>query len=511
MTTAISIGTTGLTASSKQMDVIGNNLANSNTLGYKAGSAFFESMLNQSIAAGGSMQVGSGVSVASIGTQFQQGSFETTGNATDLAIDGEGFFIVTDPEGGTYYTRAGNFHISKEGYLVDSNGYKVQGYGKNNDNLQSISLKNVQSEPSATKTFSMGVNLNDSAEAGTTFTVSQNVYDSKGQQHTLSTTYQKTEKAGYWGFTVVLDGNNISSGQSGDGIIFDENGSISKLYKGEVENFTVNTANDDDDATAGIKLLKPGQIYKNATSAITLKENGDGTGVWSITSRGGYDNATISTQEAGKIKIDLDGEGGADIEINVSDKTTWEDGDTISFSLKHTPSDGIEDQILSFATLTNGATIGDNGKITWQLKSDTINTITSYASASVVQSLSDDGYPSGVLKSVDVGKDGGITGYFTNGQTSQLGKILLANFPDAGELKKVGNYFAETISSGQPLINTAGTAGLGEVISNTLELSNVDTAKEFINMITAQRAYQANARVITTANDMLTELMNIKR
>lgn len=523
MTTAISIGTTGLTASSKQMDVIGNNLANSNTLGYKASDIYFESMLNQSISSGGSLQVGSGVSVSAINTQFMQGAFGTTGNATDLAIDGEGFFMVMDPEGATYYTRAGNFHISKEGYLVDNNDYKLLGYSNvggdvfGEEKLTYISLKNVQSVPKATEKISMGVNLNDSAERGETFTVSQTVYDSKGQQHNLSTTYQKTEKPGYWGFTVKLDDTNISSGQSADGIIFDENGNIDKLYAGTVGDFAFVTdpsASDPDHASATMELLKPGQIYKSTISDVVLTEEGDGSGVWKITSNGGYENMTISTQETGKIKIDLDGKGGADIVLNISDKATWENGDTISFKLNHTEVTA-EDQVLQFDALANGATIGyydvstGKNKVTWELVSDTINKITSYASDSVVQSLSNDGYTSGVLKSISVGNDGAITGFFTNGQTSELGRIILATFPNDGGLKKVGNYFAETIESGKPLKNIAGTAGLGELISSTLELSNVDTAKEFVNMITAQRAYQANARVITTANNMLTELMNI--
>ena len=161
MGSAISIGTTGLTAASKQMDVIGNNLANANTLGFKAGNTYFASMLNQSLTGGssGSMQVGQGVAVADVSTQFAQGSFETTGNATDLAIDGDGFFILRDREGGTYYTRAGAFHIDESGYLVDLNGYKVQGYNlfsSDTDEMSDINLKNVQSAPKATTEISFG-------------------------------------------------------------------------------------------------------------------------------------------------------------------------------------------------------------------------------------------------------------------------------------------------------------------------------------------------------------------
>jgi len=602
MSTAISIGTTGLTASSKQMDVIGNNLANSNTLGFKASNTYFASMLNQSLSSGGSLQVGSGVSVAAIGTSFQQGAFETTGNATDLAIDGEGFFIVEDAEGGIYYTRAGNFHISKEGYLVDANDYKVLGYcrtttGTQAETITPISLKNVQSVPQATTAVSMGINLNDATGTGEKFTVSQTVYDSKGAQHNLSTVYQKTEQPGTWGFTVKLD--DTEGDVEYQGVIFDEEGNLRKMYMGDLNDLT-------HPAGKGVTLsaVNYGQIFPTSG---TVKISYDGTN-WSISESGGFPDATLDDSEAGKIKIsldgdtnyeltfeinditkwaaddyftfdisndgrvlnktvssidgeitskgeivsgdswstisdieltyngstwtatgkgcytnmsvsyqdykinlDLDGQGGADIVLDLSEsKDKWVANDTISFSLVSSIAD-LDDIGITFADLSNGATIGDNNEVTWQLKTDTINKLTGYSSASVVQSLSADGYPSGVLKSLSFGKDGTITGFFTNGQTSNLGSILLANFPNPGGLKKVGNYFASTIESGTAIINMAGTGGLGEIISNTLELSNVDTAKEFINMIQAQRAYQASARVITTANDMLTELMNIKR
>ncbi|MCX7982190.1 MAG: flagellar hook-basal body complex protein [Syntrophales bacterium] len=602
MSTAISIGTTGLTASSKQMDVIGNNLANSNTLGFKASNTYFASMLNQSLSSGGALQVGSGVAVAAIGTQFQQGAFETTGSATDLAIDGEGFFIVQDPEGGVYYTRAGNFHISKEGYLVDTNDYKVLGYcrtttGSQADTITPISLKNVQSVPQATTQVSMGINLNDATSKGEKFTVSQTVYDSKGAQHNLSTIYQKTKQPGTWGFTVKLD--DVEGEVEYHGVVFDDDGNLKKIYKGAMSVITSTQ-----DKKVVVESVNYGQIYP---ASGTVKVAYDGNN-WTITNKGGFPSATLDTSEAGKIKvnldgsgeneltfeinditkwaaddyftfnisndgrilnksvtskeglitsknevvstdswastsniklkytgntwakesagcydgmtvsyqdykifIDLDGSGGADIILSLKDsKDLWTANDTIEFTLTSTVA-SVADLDLTFADLANGAIIGDNNKVTWQLKTDTINKLTGYSSASVVQSLSANGYPSGVLKSLSFGKDGTITGFFTNGQTSELGCVLLANFPNPGGLKKVGNYFASTIESGTAIINIAGTGGLGEVISNTLELSNVDTAKEFINMIQAQRAYQASARVITTANEMLTELMNIKR
>lgn len=520
MSSAISIGTTGLTASSKQMDVIGNNLANANTLGYKSGSTYFASMLNQSLSSGGSMQVGSGVAVAAVSTQFSQGSFENTGNATDLAIDGEGFFMVRDQEGAQYYTRAGAFHVASNGDLVDNNGYRVQGYNSTSetdfddeDELTSISLQNVKSEPKATMSTTMGINLDDTAAAGDKFNVSQTVFDSKGQQHNLSTTFQRCEQAGTWGFGVKLDDENSATGYSADGFVFDLNGDIENMYKGEAETPIVVTTGT---GTAAMTLLKAGQIYKTTTAPIAITESGDGSGIWSVTNNGGYENLAISTQEAGKIKVDLDGVGGTDLYFDISAAATWKNNDTITFELTKTDVTP-ENQVLQFAPLDNGATIGvfdtstDTNKVTWKVVGDDADSISGYASSSVVRSLSDDGYTSGVLKSLSVDPDGTINGFFTNGQTSQLGKILLANFANPSGLKKIGNYFGATTESGEAIRNTPGSGGLGEIMSNSLEISNTDTAKEFISMITAQRAYQSSARVITTADEMLSELMNIKR
>lgn len=180
---AISIGTTGLTASSKQMDVVGNNLANSNTLGFKASSTLFASILSDS----GTLAVGQGVGVSAITTQFSQGSFENTGNATDLAIDGKGFFMVKDNEGAVYCTRAGAFHIDAAGYLVDTNGYQVQGFTASTTDQDAveeetaISLQNVQSAPRASTEISIGANLNEDADFGDKFNVSQSVFDTKGK------------------------------------------------------------------------------------------------------------------------------------------------------------------------------------------------------------------------------------------------------------------------------------------------------------------------------------------
>ncbi|MBA4396422.1 MAG: hypothetical protein C0394_03445 [Syntrophus sp. (in: bacteria)] len=528
MGSAISIGTTGMTASSKQMDVIGNNLANANTLGFKAGNTTFASVLNQSLSGGGAMATGQGVTVAAIQNQFTQGSFEATGNATDLAIDGEGFFMVKDINNAAYFTRAGAFHINSQGYLVDGNNYRVQGYSKFSDEESDISLKNVQSAPKASTQITFGANLNDNAISGEKFNLSQNVFDSKGNLHILSMVFQKTEGNGTWGFDVKLDGNKMSNltDQSACGLYFDKNGVLKGMYKGEIENITETAAG----SIAETVVSKPGQLFKDA-AGIELTKSAS-SGVWTVTNAGDsdpsgtppvvndcYTNAIAWEETVNGIsylKADLDGTGGADIVFTLDG--TWAADDTVTFGVKRTDVD-IQDIVLTFGDLGNGATIGISegsgatikNRITWDIAGDTAHRISGYASASVIKSVSDDGYASGVLKSLGVGNDGVISGFFTNGQTAQLGQLILANFPDTSGLKRIGNYFGATTESGAAIKNKPGSGGLGEIMSQSLESSNVDVAKEFISMITAQRAYQASSRIITTADQMLTELMNIKR
>ncbi len=201
MGSALWIAISGLNASSKQMDVIGNNIANANTMGFKAGKTYFANVLSQSLSGGasGAMQIGQGVTVADVATQFSQGSLESTSSALDLAIDGGGFFIVEDSEGSQYYTRAGAFHIDGEGYLVDVNDCRVQGYAPSSPALGDINTRSAQSAPAASTNFSVGLNLDARTDAGGTFYSSQTVYDTLGAAHTLAATYMKTEGEGQWG------------------------------------------------------------------------------------------------------------------------------------------------------------------------------------------------------------------------------------------------------------------------------------------------------------------------
>ena len=511
MGSALWAGISGLNASSTEMDVIANNVANVNTIGYKAGKTYFADVLSQSLSGGtsGSMQVGRGVQVTEVGTQFGSGSFETTGNATDVAIDGDGFFMVNDKSNATYYTRAGSFHLDNTGNLVDTNGDKVQGYnffGGASTTVKDINLNNVQSAPVATTTFSVGANLDADTTKGDTFSTTQTVYDSLGEKHSLDVTYRKTEANNMWSFQCDLDGANATA-QTYEGFKFDNTtGALSKIYTGAASTVTVGGGGT---GVGTITLNQPGQIYQTGTMTLTKTGAGDTASDWSITNFGGYTHATILSATATAVTVDLDGSGGADLTLNQG--THFAKNDTAQFTLTHTEATPV-DLSITFAAPSNGATIGAANVVTWDLAGNTALPITDYASTSVINSLTNDGYASGLLKSLSVTSDGKISGFFTNGQTADVAQIVLANFSDPEGLKKMGsNLFAETITSGPAIMNVPGASGMGTVASNSLEMSNTDIATEFINMITAQKAYSANARVVTTEDQMLTELINIKR
>lgn len=517
MGSALWAGISGLNASSKQMDVIANNIANVNTIGYKAGKIFFADVLSQSISGGssGSMQVGRGVAVTEVGTLFGSGSFETTGNATDVAIDGDGFFMVNDSNGATYYTRAGAFHLDNNGNLVDTNGYKLQGFnffGSTTGRISDISLRNVQSAPQVTSTFSAGVNLNSETRTGDTYTTTQTVYDSLGARHSLGLTFQKTEKNGYWGVQSSLDGSDAIT-QDYYGLVFDTNGVLHSLYTATCGASPVNHSGGGTGTVDSVIVNKRGQLYQNGVITLTRGANEN---AWTITSPE-YTNLNYRLGESDIddiIAIDLDGEGGTDITIAIS-PIGWANGDNFTLTIVQNEISPVDFSVRfhnSDGTLPNGATIGNRGVITWDIAGTSALTVTNYASTSVIKSLKNDGYASGLLKSLSIRGDGVISGFFTNGQTSDLAQIVLADFDNPWGLKKMGsNLFAETVRSGPAVRNVPGASGMGELASNSLEMSNTDVATEFINMITAQKAYQASARVITTQDQMLSELMNIKR
>jgi flagellar hook protein FlgE len=412
MLSSLYSGISGINAAGYSMSVIGNNIANANTVGFKAGYTSFADILNQSLggAGGGGLQVGRGVELTSVGTIFGQGSFETTTSGTDMAVEGDGFFVVADATG-AYYTRAGQFIIDNEGYLVNPNGFKLQGYGVDATGtvvttLDDLNVETVSSAPNQSTEFKVNTNLKGDEVAGTTYSTTVTVYDAIGAAIPLTLTFTKLA-ANAWDYTPSVPAAMGSVLTTAGSIAFDTNGALVSI-DGSASPFL--------DRTFTIAPVAGGATF--------------------------------------------------DVLWDVWDGDAW------------MPTAGL----------------------------------TGYAASSDTTFVYQDGYGSGSLHTINMDQEGTIVGSFTNGQTRVMGQVVLADFTSPWGLMKVGgSLYAESTDSGQPTIGLPGTSGRGGVAAGSLEMSNVDMALEFVKMITTQRSYQANARVITTSDDLLAELMNMKR
>ncbi len=430
MLTALFSAISGLSANGIALSVIGDNVANMNTVGFKSSRIAFGDVLSQTITGiAGNSQVGRGVLVSGITPLFTQGSFETSASALDMAIDGEGFFIVSNGSG-RFFTRAGQFTLDKDGKIVNPDGYILQGYladdsGNITGTIGDIVISTQQAAANPTSQVSFTVNL-DARESvpSAAFTL-----DGNGDG-------VNDDPANYNFSTQVT--------------VYDSQGNAREVtayfVKTAVNAWTVHYVHEDPAA--------PGELTEAGTQDLTFGLNGELT----------------------------DDNSGTAVSFNFG-------GGIVS----------PQDIYFNYGTGTAEGGTGFDGS-------------SQYAAEFSVTNLTQDGYSAGALKNINIEQDGTITGIFTNGQTRVIGQIALAKFAAPTELTKLGrNLYGESYSSGQPIVGAASSGGLGRVLSNTLELSNVDLAEEFIRMISAQRGFQANSRIITTTDDLLQELVNLKR
>jgi flagellar hook protein FlgE len=473
-------GVTGMTAYGNAMSIIGNNIANVNTSGFKAGRPIFGDILSQSL--GASSQIGRGVELTKVDTLFQQGSFSTTENITDMAIDGSGFFVVRN-QNGTFFTRAGNFHFDSAGYLVDPMGLSLQGSaivsGNVTGSVGDIRIENLTGTPNPTGNGANGIggvqiaaNLDsrvsvppafniESTSATTNFSTSITAYDSLGNGHLLNVYFNKTA-TNSWEYHVTADSSDLTgwpgtpiAGQTwppataqkievGRGILeFTTEGALNRV--GQYASPTTYTA-----------PVAPAIAYQPTWGAIS------------------YPAAGVPLQ----------------ISFNFSGGATA--AQSIGFNFGDPLTAGAASTAVANATGKGG--------------------LTQYGSTSAVSYQKQDGYAVGSLRNISISQKGIITGIYTNGQTIDLYQIFLADFKSPSDLLKQGkNLFSQSKDSGEPIIGPPGSSGKGTVIANSIEMSNVDLAAEFVNMITTQRGFTANTRVISTSDAMLTELVNLKR
>lgn len=554
MQSSLFTGVSGINANMSELSVIGNNIANVNTIGFKGSRVTFADVLSQTLTGGsGTNQIGLGVNMSSIQKIFTQGSFETTGNTLDLAISGDGFFIIKDPTlNSTYYTRAGQFQTDRNGYVVNPEGMRVQGYMANSSgNLQNIitdiNLTTNTLSPNATGSATLTANLDSNAEiTGFVFTTGTND----------SIRFSVDGGATWLTASLVTDGGLTSGGgATGDAAaaaikaaLETANGTTDTYtvsYDGQTGLFTVanNTGN-----TASITIDWPASsasasLGYGAVASTAIAVGADDAAAAGKAAGGAFDlnNAGDTANFSTPVTV-YDSLGNAHVVTLYFRKDNWGAiGNTWEWYAVVDSSDSASGstEVQAQGTLafnSNGALYtesaityptggfdfsggaGQNQQISFDFGTSIAqggtgsDGTTQYATASGVSTLTQDGYSSGTLQKVGIDQDGIITGIFSNGRSLTLGQVLLADFPSVASLSSEGNnLYSETYDSGLPLIGAPGTSGRGLVESSTLELSNVDIAEEFVRMITAQRGFQANSRVITITDELLAELVNLKR
>ncbi len=403
------IALSGLHAASTELNVTANNIANVNTIGFKKSRAEFGDLFANSLRATAANQVGSGVKTQRVAQQFAQGSIDFTDNALDMAISGEGFFTLSN-NGVTQYSRAGAFSVDRNGYVVNSQGARLQSYppitggGFNTGTLADLQLTTTDSPPLATSKIEVGNNLpaNEKVPTVATFdptvansysrTTSLQIYDSQGIPHSASLYYVKTANPNEWQLHTVVDGTEVGTAQT---LTFDANGALTSPAGGQI-----------------------------ALSAITFPPPN----------------------------------GAAPLNVTLDIAKTTQYGNT------------------------------------WN-----------------VNQLRQDGYTTGRLAGIAVDDEGVVQARYTNGQSTPLGQVVLSNFPNAQGLSQIGDTnWVETYVSGQPIRGSAGTSSFGDIQAGALEASNVDMTEQLVTMITAQRNFQANAQMITTADQITQTVINIR-
>ncbi len=397
-------GLSGLNAAAKNLDAIGNNVANSSTVGFKQSQVQFADVYANSLTGSGGSNIGIGTKVAALSQQFTQGNITSTNNPLDIAINGNGFFRM-DNNGEITYQRNGQFQLDRMGYIVTPGGAQLTGYTANASGVLStgspgpINISTSDLAPQVTGEINAVLNLDSSVTAlpaasfnmndPTTFhnSTSVSIYDSLGNQHTLQTFYVKTG-AGAW--SVFASVNGAAATAAGT-LGFNSSGAL----------------------TTAMPMTLP---------------------------------VAVTTGAATPFNVDIDYTG-----------------------------------------------------------------TTQFGSAFSVNTLNQDGFTSGRLSGFSVGADGMIQGRYTNGQSAVLGQVVLASFANPNGLQPVGNnMWAETATSGAPLVGPPDSGNLGVLQSSAVEDSNVDLTAELVNMITAQRVYQANAQTIKTQDAVMQTLVNLR-
>ena len=545
MMRALFSGVTGLRTHQTRMDVIGNNISNVNTLGFKKSVANFADLYSETVSPasaptanqGGvnARQIGLGVTCNAIVIKHSPGAAQYTGNTLDLAISGDGFFTVRTGDG-ERYTRAGNLSVSSNGSLVTPSGYFVQGFNAlyrqgdagrisgstGIDNAKATGFNNYTFTPnntaittagSGTYTFEINANnkvdmykngvliqenldiknaadgtpVTDEFRANTNYMVETNLGNItfSTSPHTVTTTgFNSTTATGVEGFTFTPNNTNIATADTG------------------TYTFTMNADGTVNLLRNGVALQSNIALNAGGAAVTPLTEFADGTTYTAQTNFGTLE-----------FKATVDGDGAANFDATVANINGLMNG--ANFTVSAPPTEGTGkgfgtaisnlDTLMQNATITisnndafsAGNTVGDI-----VIDRDAYENITINEEGAIIAQLKAQGTPPGVTGATEMAK----------GEKVIIGYLALANFTNTEGLEKVANnLYSATSNSGRVTYNLAGAGGTGGITPSSLEMSNVDLSEEMVNMITTQRGFQANSRIITTTDSMLEELINLKR
>ena len=417
-------GITGLQGQGEALAIYGDNIANANTVGFKVSRPEFQDVIAKSLKGllGGN-QIGRGVRLAAVNPIFSQGSIIQTESSTDLAITGDGFFVMNGIDGRSF-SRNGAFHFDKDGKLINADGYKIQGFqaddrGKMTSKMGDISVDRTVVDAKKTSEVNLFMNLDLRADKNlqfdpnrpdqtSHFATGMTVYDTAGTAHTVTAYFNKADD-GIWQWRVMAKGEEVQNGKKG----------------------------------------------------------------------------AMVEQASGRLIFDTDGR----MKEQITDRSSFQ------FNKGALPDQAIK---FNFGPDKRGG--GDGLQVT------------QYGTGSEAYKTTQDGYTAGTLAGLTFNDDGILAAMYTNGQSMNLAQVALAKFENPEGMFKMGqNRFRESRLSGQPTVGSPETGGRGRVSSKTIESSTTDIANEFINLMSAQRNFQANAKVISTGDEMMQDVLNIKR
>jgi flagellar hook protein FlgE len=510
-------GLSGLNGAAKSLDVIGNNIANASTVGFKSSEVQFADLYANSLNGVSGTNAGIGVNVAKIAQQFTQGNIETTNNPLDISINGGGFFRLTT-NGAISYSRNGQFHMQNDGTIANSTGSQVTGFLANKDGVilqgAPVPLKIDQSDltPVATTKANIAMNLSSTSEVPRTVPFSavdptsynkqtvMTVYDSLGNSHVMSTYYVKTD-ANNWDVYAASDGTEVVAQAVAASILADAGVQAARQqYLNDVRALPPDQATIDADAAAyaqaagDVMLAAATAAGASAAQLAQLQAAYDPvTGVGTISGIN-PDQINLKLQQAvavpavkvASLVFDQNGVLNAGAMALLTPPQTL----PITISLPIFPSTGSA-QPLNIITSFDG--------------------LTQYGSPTSEKPSSQNGYSSGSLERFSADENGVIIGQYSNGKSRPLAQIALANFASVDGLIPLGNNaWAESSASGPPQVGVPNSGSFGQLRSSSVETSNVDLTEELVNMITAQRVYQANAQTIKTEDSILQTLVNLR-